>query len=160
VSLVEKHPSEPAPGQSKCAGNRVAPDPGGTVSHGRLGSRYLVTSLSSKVLFCYGAIPELDEASIRPTRDPPPGWAGDWAEATLLLVQDRDRIAAGMNDLVVHRLFAAGLALETALGLMGGHPGAGKVQEALGELELAIWDVRNVVFDHQQPDPLSGRQPG
>jgi len=119
-----------------------------------------VTSLSSKVLFCYGAIPELDEASIRPTRDPPPGWAGDWAEATLLLVQDRDRIAAGMNDLVVHRLFAAGLALETALGLMGGHPGAGKVQEALGELELAIWDVRNVVFDHQQPDPLSGRQPG
>jgi len=75
-------------------------------------------------------------------------------------VQDRDRIAAGMNDLVVHRLFAAGLALETALGLMGGHPGAGKVQEALGELELAIWDVRNVVFDHQQPDPLSGRQPG
>ena len=78
----------------------------------------------------------------------------------LLLVQDRDRIAAGMTDLVVHRLFAAGLALETALGLMGGHPGAGKVQEAVGELDLAIRDVRNVVFDHQQPDPLSGGQPG
>jgi signal transduction histidine kinase len=115
---------------------------------------------SSNVLLCSGAIPELDEASIRPTRDPPPGRAGDWAEATLLLVQDRDRIAAGMNDLVVHRLFAAGLALETALGLMGGHPGAWKVQEAIGELDLAIRDVRNVVFDHQQPDPLSGGQPG
>jgi len=117
-------------------------------------------SISSNVLSCYGATPELNEASIRPTRDPPPGRAGDWAEATLLLVQDRDRIAAGMNDLVVHRLFAARLALETALGLMGGHPGAGKVHEAVGELDLAIRDVRNVVFDHQQPDPLPGAQPG
>ena len=117
-------------------------------------------STSSNVVFCYGAMPELDEASIRPTRDPPPGWAGDWAEATLLLMRDRDRIAGDMNDLVVHRLFAAGLALETALGLIGGHPGAGKVREAVGELDLAIRDVRNVVFDHQQPDPLSGGQPG
>jgi len=115
---------------------------------------------SSTVLLCYGAIPELDEASIRPTRDPPPGRAGDWPEAALLLMQDRDRIAAGMTDIVVHRLFAAGLALETALGLMGGHLGAGKVQEAIGELDLAIRDVRNVVFDHQQPDPLSGGRPG
>ncbi len=116
-------------------------------------------SISSNVLFCYGAIPELDEGSIRPTRDPPPGNAGGWAEA-LLLVQDRDRIAAGMNDLVVRRLFAAGLALETALGLIGGHPGAGKVREAIGELDLAIRDVRNVVFDHHQPDPLPAGQPG
>jgi hypothetical protein len=115
--------------------------------------------ISSPVLLCYEAISELDEGSIRPTRDPPPRRAGDWAEA-LLLVQDRDRIAAGMNDLVVRRLFAAGLALETALGLIGGHTGAGKVHEAIGELDLAIRDVRNVVFDHQQPDPVSGGQPG
>ena len=116
---------------------------------------------SSTALLCYGAIPELDEASIRPTRDPPPpGRAGDWTEAALLLAQDRDRIAAGMTDIVVRRLFAAGLTLETALGLIGGHPGAGNVQEAIGELELAIRDVRNVVFDHRQPDPLSGGQPG
>ena len=113
-------------------------------------------SLPSSMPLCYGAVPELDEASIRPTRDPPPGWA----ETALLLVQDRDRIAGGMNDLVVHRLFAAGLALETALGLIGGHPGAGKVREAVGELDLAIRDVRNVVFDRQQPDPLSGGLPG
>ena len=103
---------------------------------------------SSTVLLCYGAISELDEASIRPTRDPPSGRAGDWAETALLLARDRDRIAAGMTDLVVRRLFAAGLALETALGLIGNHPGAGKVHEAIGELDLAIRDVRNVVFDH------------
>ena len=112
--------------------------------------------ISSTVLLCYGAIPELDEASIRPTCDLPPGSAGDSAEATLLLMQDRDRIPAGMNDIVVHRLFSAGLCLETALGLIGDHPGAQKVQEAIGELDLAIRDVRNVAFDHYQPDPLSG----
>ena len=121
---------------------------------------------SSSVLLCYGAIPvEPDEASVRPTRDPQPGSAGDRAEEALLeeallLVQDRDRIAADMNDIVVHRLFAAGLVLETALGLMGSHPGAGKVREAIGELDLAIRDIRNVVFDHRQPDPLSGGRPG
>ena len=116
--------------------------------------------LSSTVLLCYGATPELDEGSTRPTRDPPPERAGDWAEPAPLLTQDRDRIAAGMTDIVVRPLFAAGLALESALGLMGGHPGAGKVQEAIGELDLAIRDIRNVVFDYHQPDPLYGGQPG
>jgi len=112
-------------------------------------------SVSSSMLLCYRAIPEPDEASIRPTRDPPPGRAGDRADAMLLLMQDRDRIAGGMNGLVVHRLFSAGLALEMALGLMGDHPGAGKVQDAVGELDLAIRDIRNVVFDLGQPDPPS-----
>ena len=86
-------------------------------------------SISSTMTLCYGALAEPDEASIRPTRDPPPGRAGDWADVMLLLARDRDRIAGGMNDLVVHRLFSAGLALEMALGLIGDHPGAGKVQE-------------------------------
>jgi signal transduction histidine kinase len=115
---------------------------------------------SSTVLLCYGAILEPDGASIRPTRDPLPGRAGDPAEAALLLAQDRDRIAEAMNDLVVHRLFAAGLSLETALGLMGGHPGAGKVREAIGELDLAIRDLRNVLFDCHQPETPAGRRAG
>ena len=42
-----------------------------------------------------------------------------------------------------------------ALGLLGDHPGAGKVQDAIGELDLAIRDVRNVVFHFRQPDPPS-----
>jgi two-component system, NarL family, sensor histidine kinase DevS len=68
----------------------------------------------------------------------------------LRLAQEHDRIAGGLNDVVVRRLFSAGLALEMALGLIGDHPGAGKVREAIGELDLAIRDVRNVVFDHCQ----------
>ena len=155
MSLVEKYPSEPAPGQINAQVTRVAPDPGGTASHDRLGPRYPAMSISSNMPLCYGAIPELDEASIQPTRDPPPGRADDWADAMLLLAQDRDRIAGDMNDLVVYRLFSVGLALEMALGLMGDHPGAGKVHDAIDELDLAIRDIRNVVFDLRQPDPPS-----
>jgi len=112
--------------------------------------------ISSIVLPRCGPIPEPDEPAIQPTRDPPAGRAGDPAEVILHQVQDHGPIAGGMNDLVVDRLFSAGIALETALGLMGDHPGASKVQEAAGELDLAIRDVRNVVFDRYQPDPLSG----
>ena len=78
-----------------------------------------------------------------------------------LPAQDHDRIAAwDINDIVLDGLFFAGLALETALRRMDGHPEAGKVQEAIGELDLAIRDVRNILFDHHQPDPPSGGQPG
>jgi signal transduction histidine kinase len=76
-------------------------------------------------------------------------------------VQDRDRIAGALNDVVIHRIVSAGLSLETALGLLDRRRGAaGKVREALGELDLAIRDIRSVVFDHHQPDPPCGGQPG
>ena len=83
---------------------------------------------------------------MRPTSGPPPGRAGDSAELTVRLVQEHDRIAEGLNDIVVYRLFSAGVSLETALGLMGDQPGAAKVQDAIGELDLAIRDFRNVLF--------------
>lgn len=76
------------------------------------------------------------------------------------LAQEHDRIAVGMNDLVVRRLFSAGLSLQTALGLMDGHPAAGKVQEAIGELDLAMADFRSVLFDHHQPGSPPGGQLG
>ena len=108
-----------------------------------------------------GAIPEPDEPRIRPVHDPPPGRAGDPAEVTLRLVQDHDRVAGTLNAVVINRIFSAGLGLETALGLLNGHRGAaGKVREALGELDLAIRDIRDFVFDRHQPDPLSGGPPG
>ena len=96
-----------------------------------------------------------------PARDPLSGRAGGPADVTLRLAQDRDRIAEALNDIVIHRVFSAGLALETALGLLDGRcSAAGKIQDALGELDLAIRDVRNVLFDHHQLDPRpAGRQP-
>jgi len=106
-------------------------------------------------------MPELDEPRKRPAHHPPAGRAGDSAKVIPLPAQDHDRIAArDINDIVMDRLFFAGLALETALGRMGDHPEAGKVQEAISELDLAIRDVRTILFDHHQPDSPSGGQPG
>jgi hypothetical protein len=108
-----------------------------------------------------GAIPEPVQPRILLVHDPPPGRAGDPGEVPLLLVRDRDRIACALNDVVINRIFSAGLTLETALGLLDGHRGAvGKVRDALGELDLAIRDIRNVVFDHRQPDMPAGEPPG
>jgi hypothetical protein len=78
----------------------------------------------------------------------------------LRLAHEHECIAGGMSDIVVHRLFSAGLCLETALGLMGGHPAAGKVEEAIGELDLAVADFRTMLFDHHQPDSPAGGRPG
>lgn len=99
--------------------------------------RYPAMHTSSIVLPCDREIPGHYEAS-------PP------------LVQDHDRVARGMNGIVVHRLFSAGLALETALDLIGDHPGAAKVREAIADLDRAILDLRNSVFGHHQLDSSSG----
>ena len=109
---------------------------------------------------CDGAMPDLDEPAVRAMRGPPPGRSGEPAEVMLRLAQEHDRIAAGMNDVVVYRLFSAGLCLQAALGLMDGHRAAGKVQQAIGELDLAIADFRDVLFDHHQPGSPPGGQPG
>jgi hypothetical protein len=53
-----------------------------------------------------------------------------------------------------------GLCLQTALGLMNGHLAAGKVQQAIGELDLAIADFRDVLFDHHQTGSPPGGQLG
>jgi hypothetical protein len=102
------------------------------------------------------AIPVLGEQPIRPT----PKIAGDPAAVPVSLDRDRDRIARDLNGRTVPRLFSAGQALQTALGLMPGHPGAGKVQQAIDELELAIRDIRDVQFDGHQAVPPSGRRLG
>jgi Histidine kinase len=93
---------------------------------------------------------------VRPTRDPPPGnpqapehgCATGPAEAIPGQAEDRERIAGGLNDVVVHRLLTAGLDLQTALGLMGDHPASGKICHAVDELDQAIRDIRDTIFDH------------
>jgi hypothetical protein len=72
---------------------------------------------------------------------------------TVRLAEDHDRIAGGMNDLVVRRLFSAGLSLETALALIGEHRAAGKIEHAISELDQAITDLRGIVFDDSKTSP-------
>jgi signal transduction histidine kinase len=87
---------------------------------------------------------------------PPPGAPGQpsanggaAASADLIrcLAEDRERIAQDVNDVVVRRIFAAGLDLQAALGLIGDHRGAGKIWHAIGELDQAVADIRDAIFD-------------
>ena len=107
---------------------------------------------------CDGMMPGLD-AGVRPTRGPPDRRAAGSAEMTLRPAQDRDQVAEGMHDTVAGRLFSAGMALEAVAGLIGDHRAAGKVQEVISELDLAVRDLRDLVFDHHRPDlPTAGRR--
>jgi hypothetical protein len=68
------------------------------------------------------------------------------AGLTRRLIEDHDRIAGGLND-AVRRLFAAGLDLQAALGLISDQRAAGKMSHALGEIDQAISDIRDTIFD-------------
>jgi len=88
-------------------------------------------------------------------RGPPPGSgrvpednvAADSAELTRHLTEDHDRIARDMNDVVIHRIFAAGLDLQAAVGLIGDQRVASKICHAIDELDQAIRDIRDTIFD-------------
>jgi hypothetical protein len=113
---------------------------------------------TSSTVSCDGVIPGPD-AGVRPVRGPPDGQAAGPGEVTLRPAPDRDQIAEGVNDMVVGRLFAAGLALEAVAGLAGDHRAAGKAQQAISELDLAVRDLRDMVFDHHPPGlPAPGRR--
>jgi hypothetical protein len=93
---------------------------------------------------------------VQPTRDPPPGSpqapgdgrATDPAETIPGQAEDRERIAAGLNDVVVRRLLTARQDLQAAMGLMSNHPANGKIRHAADELDQAIRDIQDTIFDH------------
>jgi hypothetical protein len=70
------------------------------------------------------------------------------AEAIAGQAEDRERIALGLNDVVVRRLLTAGQDLQAALRLMGNHPASGKIRHAVDEMDQAIQDIRDTIFDH------------
>lgn len=71
-----------------------------------------------------------------------PAEAAALAELARYRTEDHDRIARGLADVVIHRIFAAGLDLQAALGLIGDHAGSGKICHAIDELDHAIKDIR------------------
>ncbi len=100
-------------------------------------------------------VPALDAPSPLLTRGPPSSnglasagnGAAASAELSRCLTEDHERIAQGLNDVVVHRLCGAGLDLYAALGLIGDHRGASKIYHAIDELDQAIRDIRDAIFD-------------
>ncbi len=85
------------------------------------------------------------------TRGPPAGSgqapAGTGAADVIRhLADDHDRFAQDLNDVVVHRIFAAGLDLQAALSLIGERPGSSRIHHAIDELEEVIRDIRDATF--------------
>ncbi len=67
------------------------------------------------------------------------------------VLEDRERIARDMHDVVIQRLFATGLGLQAALRLAV-HPYVqSRLLEAVDELDIAIRDIRRSIFALQQP---------
>ncbi|MEZ5340068.1 MAG: histidine kinase dimerization/phosphoacceptor domain-containing protein [Acidimicrobiales bacterium] len=71
----------------------------------------------------------------------------------MFLVEDRERIARDLHDVVIQRLFAAGMGLQASLGANV------KLEEkalaTIDELDETINVIRETIFQLTQPD-LSG----
>lgn len=67
--------------------------------------------------------------------------------------EDRDRIARDLHDLVIQRLFATGMKLEAATRLMADHPqeAAGRVRQAVDDLDSTIRELRSTIYGLQAP---------
>ena len=73
------------------------------------------------------------------------------------ILADRDRIAASLHDTVVQRLFASGLSLQSAAGLLGGRPDvAGRIDQVVRDLDESITLLRQSIFDPGHGTPPRG----
>ncbi|PWI20834.1 histidine kinase [Streptomyces sp. Act143] len=69
----------------------------------------------------------------------------------LAVFEDRDRIARDLHDLVVQRLFATGMMLESAQRRSGSEDVRETLGQAVDELQSTIQEVRTTIFALQQP---------
>ncbi len=72
--------------------------------------------------------------------------------ARLAVYEDRDRIARDLHDLVVQRLFATGMMLESAQRRAGADEAVREILgQAVDELQATVQEVRTTIFALQQP---------
>jgi signal transduction histidine kinase len=78
------------------------------------------------------------------------------------VLQDRERIARDLHDLVIQRLYATGMSLEGTMPLISRPEVAGRVSHAVDALDETITEIRSVIFALQtrrevRPPRLSER---
>lgn len=84
--------------------------------------------------------------------------ARDADRRLLTLLEDRDRIARDLHDLVIQRLFAVGLQLQGASRLAVRAPVQDRLHSAVNELDATIRDIRATIFElHHRPGDSSLR---
>ncbi len=67
-------------------------------------------------------------------------------------LRDRDRVADDLRDSVVHQIFKAGLALQSALRLIRDPEATKRVTEGIDALDQTLRHIRSVVVDLNTPD--------
>jgi len=66
------------------------------------------------------------------------------------VIQDRERIAAGIQNTVIQRLFAVGLNLQGTAALIAEPAGRGRLESAVTELDQVIMDIRDSIFEFER----------
>src|SRR5437879_5976506 len=71
--------------------------------------------------------------------------------AQLAILEDRHRIAADLHDIVIQRLFAAGMYLEGASAMVTDPKARERVDAAVEAMDTAIKDLRASIFELGSP---------
>lgn len=64
----------------------------------------------------------------------------------LAMLEDRDRIARDLHDIVIQRLFATGMSLQGGLRLVTDPQLSGRLQQVVNEIDETIRDIRSTIF--------------
>ncbi|RBY87959.1 histidine kinase [Blastococcus sp. TF02A-30] len=70
--------------------------------------------------------------------------------------EDRDRIARDLHDLVIQRVFASGLALQSVLPRLADPEARKRVQGVIGQLDDTVRDIRTTIFDLHSTEAADG----
>ena len=73
-------------------------------------------------------------------------------QARLNILEDRDRIARDLHDLVIQRLFAAGLGLQSLAARTEARPISDRLEATVTELDNIIRELRSTIFGLGQVD--------
>jgi signal transduction histidine kinase len=68
-----------------------------------------------------------------------------------VILEDRERIARDLHDVVIQRLFATGLQLQTAARMAKAPEVADRVNSAVDELDTTIREIRSAIFELRSP---------
>ena len=96
----------------------------------------------------------LDESSCASAPPPEARYLTEGHERIWQGFEDHERLAHDLNDIVVRRIFAAGLDLQAALLLIGNHCAGDRIHDAVVQLDQAIMDIRDTVFGRGDARPI------
>jgi two-component system sensor histidine kinase DevS len=76
--------------------------------------------------------------------------------ARVATMEDRERIARDLHDLVIQRLFGAGMKLQAVIPQMVSETAVARTYETIDELDMAIRELRSAIFSlHRRDDTRS-----